>query len=45
MNSSSNAKIFFGFILVVFGLLVLLDFSLAKAIVFFFAVLLALLIT
>ncbi len=44
MQPSPNAKMFLGFILVVFGLVVLVDFSLAKAVIYLFAVLLALLV-
>ena len=44
MQSSPNAKMFLGTLLVVFGLVVLVDFSLAKAVIYLFAVLLVLLV-
>ena len=44
MQPSPNAKMFLGALLVVFGLVVLVDFSLAKAVIYLFAVLLVLLV-
>lgn len=44
MQLSPNTKMFLGALLVVFGLVVLVDFSLAKAVIYLFAVLLALLV-